>query len=93
MVDASPPTPGHVHVMFYNIRPKEEEDIVVHWDGFDDRESGIIGYELAVGTLPNTQDVQSFSPVSGLVAFLNGYGKLEDGKYVYFLIKVDVATT
>ena len=88
MVDATPPTPGHVSVNFYNIKTTTEEDIVVHWEGFDDKESGIMGYDLAVGTLTSTQDVIPFSPVHGLVTFVDGEGKLEDGKYYYFQIKV-----
>ena len=89
MVDATPPTPGQVSVNFYNIQTRQEqEDIVVHWSGFDDKESGILRYALAVGTQTSTQDVMPFSPVSGLVTFVDGKGKLEDGKYYYFQLKV-----
>ena len=88
MVDSTPPTPGQVSVNFFNIKATEEEDIVVHWDGFNDKESGILGYELAVGTLPSSQDMIPFSTISGSVTFLDGNGKLEDGKYYYFQIKV-----
>ena len=88
MVDATPPTPGQVNVNFFNVQSPHDEDVVVRWEGFEDRESGILQYELAVGTQPNSQDVIPFSKMTGSVTYLNAHGSLEDGKFNFFQIKV-----
>ena len=88
MVDATPPEAGHVIVNFYNIHTPDNNDVIVRWEDFEDNESGIRGYELAVGTLPSSQDVVAFTTVSGLVTFFDGTKEMDDGKVCFFQIKV-----
>ena len=87
MVDSTPPTSGQVTVDFYNFN-KLEEDIIIHWSGFEDKESGLLGFELAVGSHAYSQDVLPFEPVSGQLAVINGAQYMENGKRYFFQIKV-----
>ena len=69
LVDTSPPFPGVV----YDGRPAKELDVQVEssilrasWLNFTEKETKIVSYQLAFGSLPGSQDAQEFTNV-GLV--------------------------
>ena len=94
MIDSTPPIPGKITVNFVNDaaqpnrKDKYDTEVVIHWKDFMDLESGIVGYEFGVGSLPGSQDVSNFKPVSGLTALYNGQGNMQDGEQYYFQVKV-----
>lgn len=61
----------------------------VHWYGFNDNESGISGFRVAVGRQPNATDVLQFKDV-GLttsIAIPLGNSALVDGDIVYVTVE------
>ena len=88
MVDSSPPLPGSVSVYTMQEQLATTEDIIVQWTDFQDRESGILSYELGIGTHENNQDVYPFQAISGYTAFVDGKGRLSDGKSYFVQVKV-----
>lgn len=90
MVDTSPPQPGSVSVYTMHEQQKStrEEDLIVQWTAFQDRESGIRSYDLAIGSHEQSQDILPFTPVTGFITFVNGQGMLASGNKYYFHIKV-----
>jgi hypothetical protein len=88
MVDSTPPVPGQVSVHFFNNAILPSHDVVVQWKDFIDPESGIVGYEVGVGSTSGSQDVSLFTPVSGSNHIFDDVSSMQDGKYYYFQIKV-----
>jgi hypothetical protein len=56
-----------------------------NWSGFSDPESGIVGYQWAVGTSLGSQDVQSFTNVAGTSA--SGAFSLLSGQPYYVTVR------
>ena len=92
MVDSTPPVPGQVSVHFFNNAVRDSHDIALQWKDFVDPESGIVGYEVGVGSAPGSQDVSVFSPATGSNHIFDDDSSMQDGKYYYFQIKVLHAT-
>ena len=88
MVDSTPPVPGQVSVYFFHNAISASHDVVVQWKAFTDPESGIVGYEVGVGSAPGSQDVSVFSPATGSNHMFDDASSMQDGKYYYFQIKV-----
>ena len=61
-----------------------------HWFGFNDEESGISGFRVAVGKHPNTADVLPFQDVgvaTNVTLPLNNTGGLFEGNIVYVTVE------
>ena len=61
-----------------------------HWYGFNDQESGISGFRVAVGKKPNTADVLPFQEVgvtTNVTLPLNNASALFDGDIVYVTVE------
>ena len=88
MVDTSSPQPGSVSVYVVQEQLAAVEDIIIQWTAFQDRESGILLYELGIGSHEYSQDVYSFRPVSGFIDFIDGKDIMSDGRNYFVQIKV-----
>jgi len=99
MVDDTPPTKGSVIVS-----PDRTHDVFgihlschlfnrtlrAHWYGFNDDESGIDGFRVAVGKKPNTTDIFPFHEVgitTNATLPLNNVTGLYDGDIVYVRVQ------
>ena len=61
-----------------------------HWFGFNDEESGISGFRVAVGKHPNATDVLPFHDVgvtTNVTLLLNGTSGLFEGSIVYVTVE------
>ena len=61
-----------------------------HWFGFNDEESGISGFRVAVGKHPNATDVLPFHDVgvtTNVILPLNGTSGLFEGSIVYVTVE------
>lgn len=59
IVDSTPPLPGATILMSSGLgssRCLSAEEVQVRWDPFRDFDSGIVGYKLAIGTTPGSDD-------------------------------------
>ena len=88
MVDATPPDLGKIEVKFFHDEAEYFHDIVVQWRDFVDLESGVVGYEIGVGSVAGSQDVSEFQTVVGINVIYDGSKSMHDGKYYYFQVKV-----
>jgi hypothetical protein len=87
VVDAAPPIPGTV-----SDGPGADVDnqasattVEANWTGFTDPETGIVGYEWAIGTAPGASDVQPFTGVgTATTASASGFN-LQSGS-TYFVV-------
>ena len=62
----------------------------VHWHGFNDEESGIDGFRVAVGKQPNTTDILPYHDVgitTNVSLPLNNAAGLFDGDIVYVTVQ------
>ncbi|CAC5398105.1 unnamed protein product [Mytilus coruscus] len=60
--------------------------ISVQWFGFEDKESGILQFEIGIGSSNNTADIVPFYEAK-MFAEINGDSRLTDGHQYYAIIK------
>jgi len=99
VVDDTPPTKGSVivstdrtHDVFgiHSSCHLFNKTLRAHWYGFNDQESGISGFRVAVGKKPNTADVLPFQEVgvtTNVTLPLNNASALFDGDIVYVTVE------
>ncbi len=64
-------------------------DVLVQYGGFEDPESGVRGYQVAVGRHAHSHEVLAFSPVTGFLTLLPR-GLMADGGEYYVHVRVNV---
>ncbi|KAK3103998.1 hypothetical protein FSP39_023536 [Pinctada imbricata] len=67
IVDETPPSTETINVgsSFWHRKVIGGNTVEVHWEGFEDSESGIAKFEIAVGTKPHIDDVVSYTDIIG----------------------------
>ena len=90
VLDVTPPVAGVIHVgdMTGPRYMVSNHDLVVHWERFEDLESGIESFHLAIGSSPGNQDVVAFSKVDNTFAMIRETDRFIDGHRYYALLKV-----
>ncbi|KAJ8312052.1 hypothetical protein KUTeg_009425 [Tegillarca granosa] len=88
--DETPPTQGimfidGIHSNEYLVTPQQ---FSIHWSGFEDKDSGIHSFELAIGTTKNSQDILPFALFNDNFAVFTNLNMLLDGHGYFAILKV-----
>lgn len=88
--DDTPPTQGvmvidGIHSNKYLVTPQL---FSIHWSGFEDKESGIHSFELAIGTTQKSQDILPLAAFNDNFAVFTNLNMLADGHGYFAILKV-----
>ncbi|VDI12754.1 Hypothetical predicted protein [Mytilus galloprovincialis] len=87
--DNTPPVSGTTQVergIRYFVKTHQ---ISVQWFGFEDKESGIVQFEIGIGSTNNSADIVPFHETN-MFAEINEDSRLTDGHQYYAIVKTDI---
>lgn len=85
--DNTPPSTGTTQVEGELSYIVKSHQISVHWFGIEDKESGIVQFEIGIGSTNNSADIVPFHKAETF-AEINGNSRLIDGHQYYAIVKV-----
>ncbi|XP_063447914.1 uncharacterized protein LOC134727462 [Mytilus trossulus] len=84
--DNTPPSTGTTQVEGEFTYVVKTDQIAVQWFGIEDKESGIVQFEIGIGSTNNSADIVSFHKAE-IFTELNGGSRLVDGHQYYAIVK------